>query len=81
LKTLIGRKYAFLKFTQFPKGSKVLDTPASQLDGFLSRGTCVSSTELNRPSGTKCAFLPIAKPDGQAAFLSKTFNSHKETMF
>jgi hypothetical protein len=27
----------------------MLDAPASNLDGFVSRDTCVASTQLNRP--------------------------------
>jgi hypothetical protein len=34
LKTLKGRLYSFQKLTQLSQGDKVVDTPASNLDGF-----------------------------------------------
>jgi hypothetical protein len=39
LKTIISRKHSFQKLTQFSRGNNVLDTPASNMDGFLSRDT------------------------------------------
>jgi hypothetical protein len=40
--------------------------------GFLSRDTCVSSSQLKRPIWNTIAFLPPENPDRQAGFLSKT---------
>jgi hypothetical protein len=58
---LFGKKWAFvhfqnsdlqevfpLKLTQFSQGNNVLDAAASNIDGILSRDTCVSLTQLNR---------------------------------
>jgi hypothetical protein len=50
LKTVICRKYSFQKFTQFLLGNNVLDPNASNTDDFLWRDTCVSSSQLNRPT-------------------------------
>jgi hypothetical protein len=47
-KILSCRKYSFQKLTQFSQGNNVLENPASNTDGFLSRHTCISSTQLNR---------------------------------
>jgi hypothetical protein len=41
---LSSRKYSFQNLTQFSQGNNVLDAPAYNLDGFLYRGTYVSST-------------------------------------
>jgi hypothetical protein len=81
LKTLIGRKYAFLKFNQFSQGSNVLDIPISKLDGFLSRSTCVSSTQLNRSIWNKLSFSTPWKPwcTGSIPF-KNLLSSHRETM-
>jgi hypothetical protein len=49
LKTLIGRHYSFEKLTQYSQGNNVLDAPSSNINGFLSRDTCVSSNQVNRP--------------------------------
>jgi hypothetical protein len=48
LKSLIARHYSFQNGTQFPQGNKLIDSPASNIDGFLSRDTFVSSTHLYR---------------------------------
>jgi hypothetical protein len=45
--------------------------PASNTDGFLSRDTCVSSTQLNMPILNKMS-LHLENPDLQEVFLSKT---------
>jgi hypothetical protein len=37
------------KLSQFSKENNVLHTLASNRDGFLSRDTCVSSTQVDRP--------------------------------
>jgi hypothetical protein len=44
LKTIICRKYSFQKLTPFSQGSNVPNAPASDMEDFLDRGTCVSST-------------------------------------
>jgi hypothetical protein len=44
LENLDGRQYSYIKVTQFSQGNNVLDTPASNFDGFLRRDTSVSST-------------------------------------
>jgi hypothetical protein len=44
LKVLGFRKYSYPKLTQFSQANNVLDAPASNTDGFLSRNTCLSST-------------------------------------
>jgi hypothetical protein len=49
LKIMICRKYSFQKPMQLSQRDNVLDAPASNIDSFLQRDTCVSSTELNRP--------------------------------
>jgi hypothetical protein len=36
----------------------VLDGPVSNIDGFLWRDTCVSSTQLNRPIWKKESLSP-----------------------
>jgi hypothetical protein len=46
-------KYSFQKLSQFSKGNNVLDAEDYNIGDFLSRETCVSSTYLNRPFGTK----------------------------
>jgi hypothetical protein len=42
----------------------------SILDGFLLRGTCVSSTHLIDIFGTKCACVPLDNPVWQIVFFS-----------
>jgi hypothetical protein len=49
LKTLTGGKYSFQKLTQFSQGNSVLYAETSNIDGFLSRNTYVTSIQLNRP--------------------------------
>jgi hypothetical protein len=39
LKTLTGRQYSFQKETQFSKGNNVLNPPAANINGFLTRYT------------------------------------------
>jgi hypothetical protein len=41
---MILRKHSLQKLTQFSQGKNVVDAPASNIDGFLSRDTRVSST-------------------------------------
>jgi hypothetical protein len=47
LKNVSGRKYYFQKLTQFSQGSKVIDSAASNIGGFLWTDTYVSPTQLN----------------------------------
>jgi hypothetical protein len=50
LKIEICRVHSFQKLTEFSEGRTGLDVLASNIDGFLWRDTCVSSTQLNRPN-------------------------------
>jgi hypothetical protein len=47
LKTMICRKCSLQKLTQFSKEKNVLDAATSNIDGFLSRDTCVSARYFN----------------------------------
>jgi hypothetical protein len=49
LKYLTFSKYSFQKVTQFSLGNNLVDAPVSNIDGFLSRDTCISSTQVTRP--------------------------------
>jgi hypothetical protein len=53
-------------------GKYVLDAPAFNTDGFLSRYTCISSTLLNSPIWKKWAFLYLENHDFREVFLSET---------
>jgi hypothetical protein len=53
LKKLRGGKYCSQKLTQFPQGNNVLDSPRSNVNGFLLKDSCVSSTQLSRPIWNK----------------------------
>jgi hypothetical protein len=65
------RKYSFEKLTQFSQGNHVLDAPASNPNGSLSRDTCVLSTYLHRPIGRRWAFFHLGNCNLQEIFLSK----------
>jgi hypothetical protein len=52
----------------------VLHALASNTKGFLSRDTCVSSTQLIRPIGAKTAYLHLETPKLQDVFLSETIS-------
>jgi hypothetical protein len=52
----------------------VLDAAASNIDGFLSRDTCVSSTLLNRCIWYKEIYNHLEKPKLQEVFLSKMYS-------
>jgi hypothetical protein len=71
LKTLVGRQYSLQKLTQFSLANNMLDGLACNLEGFLSRDTCVSSTHLNSLFGANSMFLPLENHDEQAGFISK----------
>jgi hypothetical protein len=49
LETWSCRKYSFQKVTQLSQGNNILDVPASNTGGFLSRDTRVTSAQHNRP--------------------------------
>jgi hypothetical protein len=72
LKLLSCRKYSCQKLTQFSQGNNVLDVPASNADGFLSRGTCVSSTLWIGLFGTKSTYLHHEKRTLQEIFLTQS---------
>jgi hypothetical protein len=74
LKNLSYRKYSCQKLTHFSQGNNVLDAPVPNTHGFLMRDTCVSSTQLIGPFGTKRAYLHLEKPKLQEVFLSKTIS-------
>jgi hypothetical protein len=69
--TMFCGKYSFQKLTQISYGSNVLDDLASNTEDVPWRDTCVSSTQLNRPS---CSKQPISTLNiwFQEVFLSKT---------
>jgi hypothetical protein len=54
----MGRKYSFQKLNQISQGNKVRDAAASNLDGFLLRDICVSSTQVNRPIWNSLSISP-----------------------
>jgi hypothetical protein len=53
-----SRNYSFQKRTLSSLGNIVLGAAASNIDGFLSRGTWVSSTQMNIPMGSKQILTP-----------------------
>jgi hypothetical protein len=58
LKLLSCRKYSSQKLIQFSQGNNVLNSPASNTRGFLSRDTFVSSTQPNMPIYRKHSLSP-----------------------
>jgi hypothetical protein len=52
------RKYSFEKLTEFPQGNNVLYAVASNIDGYLWRDTCVSSTQPDTPIRSKQSLFP-----------------------
>jgi hypothetical protein len=50
----------------------VVNSPPSNVSGFLSRDTCVSSTQLHRPIWNKMCVFNFEIPVWQPIFLSKT---------
>jgi hypothetical protein len=62
LKTLEGRQYSFQKLAQFSQGNDVLHAPASNVLSLLSRDTCMSPTQLNKPIWIKMSVSPPWKP-------------------
>jgi hypothetical protein len=63
----------FKKLTPFSHGNNVLDAAASNVDSFLWKEICVSSTQMNRPIWSKQSPSPPETPKLQEAFLSKTY--------
>jgi hypothetical protein len=61
LKTMICRKYFFQKLAQFSQENNELHASASKTNGFFSRTTCVSSTQLNTPAWNKMSLSPAWK--------------------
>jgi hypothetical protein len=51
---------------------QILDAATSNTDGFLSRGTCASTTQLNRPIGSTVSLSHLENSDMQEVCLSKT---------
>jgi hypothetical protein len=49
------------KIAQFSEGNSVLDTLASNTNGFLWRDTCVTLLQLNRPTWNKESPTPLGK--------------------
>jgi hypothetical protein len=64
------------KRTQFSLWSHVLDTAASKIGGCLWRGTCISSTLLNRPSWRQQSLCPPWN-----TYVSERFRFQKLTQF
>jgi hypothetical protein len=59
----------------------VLDVSASNTDGFLSRDTCVPSSQLNRPILNKeILSSPVITSFPESIPLNDYINSHRETM-
>jgi hypothetical protein len=66
------RKFFFQKLLQFSLGNNVLDDYPSNTDGFPSRDTCISSTQLNRIIKTKESLSLLKKHKLQEVLISKT---------
>jgi hypothetical protein len=58
LKNLSTRSISFQKQIKFSQENNVLDDPASNTVGFLSRDTCVSSAQLKKPIWNKQSLSP-----------------------
>jgi hypothetical protein len=67
--------YSFQKTNSIFTGKQVLGAAAANIDGFLSRETCVSSTQLNRVFGRNKDYLYLENHKLQDVFLSKTKSS------
>jgi hypothetical protein len=65
-------KYSFHNLTQFSHRNNVIHVAASNIDDFLWRDTCVSSTQLYRLFRANTAYIHNENYDLQAVFLSKT---------
>jgi hypothetical protein len=71
LKSMIARKSSFQKLTQFSQANNVLDAEVSNINGFLGRGTWVSSSQQNRIHWRKHSSLHLEATRLQEIFLSK----------
>jgi hypothetical protein len=58
LKTMTERQYSFQKLTHFSQGDKLHFALPSNFDGFLSRVTCLSSSQLIAPIWNKMCISP-----------------------
>jgi hypothetical protein len=59
----------------------VLDPPASNTDGFIWRGTCVSTTQLDGPIWNKVSlYHPWKTYDAGTFHFKNLLNSHREAM-
>jgi hypothetical protein len=54
----VFRSYFFQYWNIFTQVNNMVDACASNTNGFLSRDTCVSSTQLNRPIWNKLSLSP-----------------------
>jgi hypothetical protein len=70
-KTLSDHKYSFHKLTQFSQGNKVLEPPASNIDGFLIRDKVFLPFTWKELICTIVKFLMLENPERKAVFLSK----------
>jgi hypothetical protein len=66
------RQYSFQQLTQFTPRKNMLHVPAPNIDAFLSQIHVFLQPSLIVPFATKCTFVPLENPDGQAVYLSKT---------
>jgi hypothetical protein len=72
LKILSCRKYSFQKLTKFSQEKNALDVPASNVDVFLWRDTCVSSSQMCMGLfGTNTAYVHLDMVKLQDVFISK----------
>jgi hypothetical protein len=55
---MIFSKNFFQKLAQFSQENNEPDASACKTNGFLSRNTCVSSTQLNTPAWNKLSLSP-----------------------
>jgi hypothetical protein len=72
LENLIGRQSFFQKQTHFWQKNNTLDAPPANVRGFLTRDTCVSSSQLNIPIWSKHRLSQRETPMWQEVFLWKT---------
>jgi hypothetical protein len=60
------RWYSFQKLTPYSQGNNMLNACPSNIDGFLSRDTCVAAIYLNRPFWKKnVPFYPLKSMIGR----------------
>jgi hypothetical protein len=58
LETMICRKCSFQKLTQVSQSNNVPDAAASNIDGFLWRGSCIFLTQLKKSIWSKHSLTP-----------------------